>query len=375
MARTPFKMAVVGDSVMWGTGLKTKDKIHTLVAKMIERDTQRIVEVQHLAQTGARITRRRNLRGTVTSKEGAQETPHNDPIIPKQVERIEAPNEVELVLVNGGINDVGVAKILDPQTTASNLTVATRRHCEHDMVAMLNKIRLTLPNAKAVVAGYFPIFSDESDPEIDVLSHTLTILSLLSPAPGAGLLISYIAKEYLLGELASLSRVWADRSRRSLTQAVARVNARRPRVFALAQPQFDPLECLYAPANRLFNLDENLDPVDPMKIERAALCVRDGFTGSGKRVCFRASVGHPNEFGARKYADSIIKQLRLLGVLPKFLANTSKSKREVHNLMNETARCGIWRIRSYHKLEFETLREAQRQGFDNCHWCLGGSGR
>ncbi len=60
----------------------------------------------------------------------------------------------------------------------------------------------------------------------------------------------------------------------------------------------------------------------------------------------------------------------------RFLANTSLSKREVHNLDNEKTQCQIDEIiRAGHDKPFASLDAAKREGFDNCAWCIGGSTR
>jgi hypothetical protein len=56
----------------------------------------------------------------------------------------------------------------------------------------------------------------------------------------------------------------------------------------------------------------------------------------------------------------------------------NKNTTEVHNLRNEKALCQIDEIfRAGHAVKFipDTLDEAHRNGYDNCHWCIGGSRR
>ena len=70
----------------------------------------------------------------------------------------------------------------------------------------------------------------------------------------------------------------------------------------------------------------------------------------------------------------------LNGIL--YCANTSLSlkkrgdKKKVHDLDNEDGRCQIKRIiEAGHAKTYNSLSEAHRDGFDNCHWCLGRSTR
>ncbi len=59
-----------------------------------------------------------------------------------------------------------------------------------------------------------------------------------------------------------------------------------------------------------------------------------------------------------------------------YLGNTNT--KEVHDLRNETTDCQIDEIlRAGHAVGFipDTHDEAKRCGFDNCHYCIGGSKR
>ena len=62
----------------------------------------------------------------------------------------------------------------------------------------------------------------------------------------------------------------------------------------------------------------------------------------------------------------------------RYCANTSQSlkkasdKRKVHDLENEKTQCQIDKIRGAgHTKWYDSLSEAYRDGYANCHWCLG----
>jgi hypothetical protein len=60
----------------------------------------------------------------------------------------------------------------------------------------------------------------------------------------------------------------------------------------------------------------------------------------------------------------------------RFLANTSPTKREVHDLDAETTQCQIDEIiAAGNDKPYTTLEAARRDGYDNCAYCLGGSRR
>lgn len=60
----------------------------------------------------------------------------------------------------------------------------------------------------------------------------------------------------------------------------------------------------------------------------------------------------------------------------RYLANTSPSKREVHDLDNEKTNCQIDAIiRAGHDKPYTTLGAAHAAGYDNCAYCIGSSTR
>lgn len=60
----------------------------------------------------------------------------------------------------------------------------------------------------------------------------------------------------------------------------------------------------------------------------------------------------------------------------KYLANTSYSKKEVHDLDNEKTNCQIDEIiKAGHDKPYNSLEAAHKDGFDDCAYCLSGSKR
>lgn len=63
----------------------------------------------------------------------------------------------------------------------------------------------------------------------------------------------------------------------------------------------------------------------------------------------------------------------------RYLANKSPSKKEVHDLDNEKAganQCQIDEIiKAGNDKPYDSQAAANRDGYDNCQWCIGGSKR
>lgn len=60
-------------------------------------------------------------------------------------------------------------------------------------------------------------------------------------------------------------------------------------------------------------------------------------------------------------------------VTKRYLGN--KNHMEVHDLQNENPLCQISEVKPEHREYFDSLNEAKRRGYDNCHYCLGKSTR
>lgn len=60
----------------------------------------------------------------------------------------------------------------------------------------------------------------------------------------------------------------------------------------------------------------------------------------------------------------------------RYLANTSPSKREVHDLDAETIQCQVDEIiRAGHDKPYHSLEAAHRDAYDDCAYCLPNSSR
>lgn len=58
----------------------------------------------------------------------------------------------------------------------------------------------------------------------------------------------------------------------------------------------------------------------------------------------------------------------------RYLGNVNTT--EVHDLDNEKSLCQIDEIiKAGHDQPFQSLEAAHRAGYNNCHWCIGGSTR
>lgn len=311
-----FYLAVLGDSIQWGNGLRESEKISSRVAEAIERETGRKVIPQRFAQSGAKVVPAEDDAICEVGCNG--EAPTVSTSITVQADLIQRPDLVELVLMDGCINDVGVDTIIDPLTPDDELVALTEQFCRDEMATLLAKVRGLVPQARIVVTGYFQIIGLESD-----------LFGLRQWTATQGITSQEEDRE-LVEALAHQSVVFLEAAHASLRAAVETVNASDPAApqarVAFADPGFGPEHAVFTPDRWLWSMtadDEFLEdvgielalaPEDQTLDLRTPACFDPGSI-DGIISCLYVSVGHPNPRGAQAYADAVVATLRDLGVL------------------------------------------------------------
>lgn len=371
-SKRPFRMLVLGDSVMWGQGLSDEHKFSYLLRQWIceQRNNrgcpdQEDVQIHVEAHSGAliakpekdnqkkeedRFTRNvapvrypgevNNYYPTVWGQVDLARRYYADNSIP--------PEDVDLILVNGGINDMGALRILAPKLLgflAGNINDFAKKYCEDDMKLLLDKIANTFPRARIVVPGYFPLVSLET-PE-NFLMDTIGFLFLgkkekateeESASPRNEVAVAQKPSKSLV-HMANRSRDWTVASNAALAAAVKSFNSSRAAMpaagnnssapaDAFARAMFVPvlftddnayaaksallwklvrrspdvvLEC--ADTNRLKDLIAN----DELQTKRGCMCAEAG--KKNDIICLRGGAFHPNVQGAELYFRSISNEL------------------------------------------------------------------
>jgi lysophospholipase L1-like esterase len=383
-------MLVLGDSVMWGQGLAEEHKFSYLVRQWIceQRNNgscpdNEDVQIHVEAHSGALIAKpekesqkkeedrfTRNVAPVKYPGEVSSYYPtiwgqvdlarryYSDKSIPLE--------EVDLILLNGGINDMGAPRLLAPKILgflAGNINDFARKYCEDEMKLLLDKVANTFPNARIVVPGYFPLVSIKS-PE-NLLMETIGYLFLgkKEKATDEGVIEDESVSRPNKGatphppskslvHMANRSRDWTVASNAALAAAVKSFNNSRaglpvsgnksalPPPNASARALFVPVlfsdDNAYAAKNSLLwrliprspyvvlectetNPLKNLIANDELQTKRSCMCEQ-----AGKRndvMCLRAGAFHPNVQGAELYFRSITKELAR--ILP-FIGRASK---------------------------------------------------
>ena len=301
-----MRIAVVGDSVCWGQGLLPQHKFAYIIAQRLGVPFQGVSFQPH---SGADIGVGYDGQTQVL----AGEIPVSGPTIMKQISQIADPAAYDLVLINGGINDVGVETILNLSVSKPALHESTWKFCWHDMKTLLEAAltAFTNPLCRFRVIGYYPILSNASNlvpaDGVDHIEHLLKIHGLHLPL---GELRDPISAELCLRAL----NFWRD-SEDALRLAVAETAT----TFGLKDrirfvpTGFGEVNALFAPDPKLFGFNlPDFSPQDEVIESRTSSCdlvFSKPWEYLQKEMCHRASVGHPNVAGAAQIADAILATL------------------------------------------------------------------
>jgi hypothetical protein len=315
-----FRIAIFGDSIAWGQGLSEPSKFTNLLADRFDRQfggSIGVYALDRLAHSGAVVLPASGVLDAIppTTPVGPiGEVPASTPSVSAQVAAWAATPalaaeaaQIDLVVLDGGINDVDVRTILNPLASDAALAAATRRACRGVMAGLLNAVRGTFLGAtRIVVTGYYPIVSADSD--LDLLVGLLTGMGLLAgvvsggvpglPVFGWGPLGAFLFKQWLVDRLTARSALFAATANTALAETIAGAGDSR---VALAIPGFGPRNAIFAPDSFLFDVSiggGRLSPTDPVAATRVPLC-------GGTLTCEIASIGHPNPAGANAYFDAI----------------------------------------------------------------------
>jgi hypothetical protein len=303
-----MNLLVIGDSVCWGQGLLDQHKFSTMVATALG------ATLESHAHSGAIIGAGSSTVGTPVDGE----VPVSLPSILQQLSKCQHPEDVDLVIVNGGINDVSVGKILSPLTTIDQLDQSVHQHCGTDIFFLLQKIGsvITKPGAKVVVPGYYTILSPDST-HFGKAEQLFMLLEMHGVATGAFTLPALSLDVDPLEFLPSVTNNCHEffvRSNAELAGAVARANrqfAGSPKLIFTGLP-FTDQNAVFASHPLLWGLELDLEAEDEVVAARKPECKKvfgDILHLPQLLECQRASAGHPNVEGAALISKTILASL------------------------------------------------------------------
>ncbi len=343
----PLHMLVLGDSIMWGQGLKPEQKAWWRVKCWLQEKTGREVRERIEAHSGAVIAAASRPPSRFRSNDGEVNLPF--PTVNEELDHaleFYGPNrsKVNLVLVDGCINDIDVSNLLNAAAMPDGLREQISNRCGAGMHDLLRRVTDGFPSAYVIVTGYYRIISSST---ADNAFIRLLVKKLNHERPEA----RHMTDKEMRSRLIALSDLWYKVSTSSLSEAVSRVNTELgqsslpPRAMFI-EIDFSPEHSFSASDTLLWNFmfgSTNLSGFrqviialslgtaayktnDDVRESRIKSC-NETFKGpkEGKEneaekrfrkesllVCKYASLGHPNQMGALIYAEAIKGRLRWL---------------------------------------------------------------
>jgi len=333
----PLQMLVLGDSILWGQGLKTEHKSWHYVKAWLEKNTGRRVVERIEAHSGA-VIERSSLTDNLTSSN--REVNVGLPTIHDQIDNALGfypdPTSVDLVLLSGCGNDVGVQKLLDA-ANAGEVDDMTEAKCGSPVENVLRRITSAFPSAQVVITGYYPFFSDET--RNDFVLKGLARRFFNTQANGG----SRMSSKEVFERLKLNSNQWYQASNNRLAAAVRTINGEMGRQrIVFAKIDFPATYSFAAPQTHLWNLNRSpfrmamlflsfgkvlLPSNDEVRKQRTASCnelykEQPKETSEDQRnrkalrlFCRYAALGHPNRKGALLYADVITATLKSTAIV------------------------------------------------------------
>jgi lysophospholipase L1-like esterase len=346
----PLNMLVLGDSVSWGQGLKDEHKAWYLVKKWLEQTTGREVFEHVEAHSGALVGSPKDKHdhdSSTVDGELSRAFPTVNDQIDHALQAFASPAQIDLVLVDGCINDVDSGRLLNAANTSAETRRLTRAKCGPPVEALLARIARTFPNAHVVVTGYYPIVSEKTANDLFMRALAKRFYHPEDDAPRMN-------DKMLRARLIAISTEWYDTSTAMLSEAARTVDSQlaakgsRQRVL-FANVPFRPEHAFAAKQSRFWGFDASalrkfliglsfghvsLRSNDERNSQRGELCEHEFKRAPDETKeqeqtrkdrlmrCRLAAVAHPNRKGAAMYADAIGNQLKLIMAEPGWLRSS-----------------------------------------------------
>ena len=337
-----LQMLVIGDSIMWGQGLREDEKFSSRVKCWLQEKTEREVKVHIEAHSGAIISGAASAQPAFTSLNG--EVNMTSPTINDQLDHAvqfykQSQTSPALILMNGCINDVGVKNLLAASTPLADLREQARLNCGEKMQRLLVRVRDGFPKAQVIVTGYYPIVSLQT---ADNAFLRLLVKKLNNQRPEA----RKMSDKEMRGRLVAISDEWYKASTANLLEAITKTNSSAnsdsPKIL-FAEIQFGPEHVFAAPETLLWTFlfastkasgfakvvvllsfgTAAYKANDHVRESRIKSCeetfkkpkdIKETKKEKEDRedlflICRYASLGHPNHMGALMYTEAIKGQL------------------------------------------------------------------
>ena len=279
---------VFGTSVLWGQGHNKSTKMHTRLGEWLKKRHGRTVRVHHAPHSGAEVF------GRSSHKRLHGEVPVAFPSIIRQIRQAPRVTQEQVyVLVEGGINDVGVFNIVNPNFPRAKLKQKTIEACHRRMSVVLTHLGRKYRGADIFVLGYYQILADRIKKHARDLVNLLDVLNICDPEELEG-------TDFVSRAVENCKLFWQE-SDRQLQRAVRDVSPGIEGTITFVSSTYTPANGLFGKDSLLFNLGDR----DPQLDNRVIPCTKAILQGRTKAHCYVASIGHPNKNGVTRYLNSL----------------------------------------------------------------------
>ena len=333
----PFNMLVLGDSVLWGEGLKPEHKSWYHVKLWIEKTTGRPVIEKIEAHSGAVIEGGfEDEAFKTTDGEVNLAVPTIREEVDRALQHYGDGSKVDLILVTGCVNDIGLQNLMNA-SGSNEITHLTEAKCGAPMHSLLQKITTSFPNADVIITGYYLFFSEKTRDDFVLRALARRFLKI-NPAAAR------LTRKESFERLISNSKAWHQASNKTLGDVVQRLNAELSGRSSRRQVMFTDVQFLSeysfgSKKTRLWGFDRSpfrmmllflsfgkilLPSNDDVRGARTASC-KEAFKQPANEtlerkkereyrqlLCRYAALGHPNKQGALLYSDAITNLLKTI---------------------------------------------------------------
>jgi len=219
-AARQLNLLVLGDSIMWGQGLIEQHKAWYQVKSWLKENTSRDVRENVEAHSGAVVGVNDVPWSYDAPPDGevSSAVPTVNHELDRALKSYANPSQVDLVLVDGCINDVDVRNLLNAANSSDDVKRMATEKCGMPMQALLRRVANSFPSAHVVVTGYFPIISEKT-PDSLLMKAMTRMFYQPGPKPAK------LKRKNLRESLIAVSRTWYQASNAALGDAVDNVTA------------------------------------------------------------------------------------------------------------------------------------------------------
>jgi len=209
--------------------------------------------------------------------------------------------DVDLLLVNGGTNDLELGWLNNPlHVERPAIRAACRKHCYEDVKTLIGRARDRFPNAVVVVVGYFPWASDwTSRKKAMQFLEAQTGVNVVQPLAEAA-----------TDNVQNFARFHVHWMRKAVAE---KAKADTGPGILFAARGYGVINCLDAPESWTWGVPSNVtDDTGRYRASHSdnagnqANACRAKHDGSIPAGCSQASIGHPDRVGSRETAEAIV---------------------------------------------------------------------